>query len=56
MEAVMQMESGNNAPSPMEGATQAGLESAKGNRQDFPPFTLTHRDIILYALGGMVAA
>ena len=54
MEAVMQMEAGSSAPSPMEGATQAGVQSAKGNRQDFPPFTLTHRDIILYALGGMV--
>ena len=54
MEATQQIESGSNAPSPMAGATMSGLQSAKGNRQDFPPFQLTHKDLSLYALGGMV--
>lgn len=54
MEASQQIESGSNAPSPMEEATKSGLLSVKGNKEDFPPFPLTHRDIILYALGGTV--
>ena len=56
MEASQQIESGSNAPSPMEEATKSGLLSVKGNKEDFPPFPLTHRDIILYALGGTVCS